>query len=170
MALDDKEALRRILFGMGSLSLGELAGERINVALLAHSQEDEHSCFSDNTHVDTEEDARGIQNIYKGVYQRVDGSKVEGASLSQLVAAKDADLDKQLTANLEASMAASAEVTKAAKGGEHFDMQISADNAEGNKRLQAVIDALRTQTADIEAAAKVLGVDDLSPETSDSFS
>ncbi|WP_050987999.1 imelysin family protein [Thiothrix nivea] len=55
LSLPENEALRRMLFGMGSLSLGELAGERMNVALLAHSQEDEHSCFSDNTHNDIAE-------------------------------------------------------------------------------------------------------------------
>lgn len=170
MALEENEALRRMLFGMGSLSLGELAGERINVALLAHSQEDEHSCFSDNTHVDIDENARGIQNTYLGTYTRVDGSKVEGASLSDLVAAKDADLDKSLTEKLAASMAASAEIVKAAEGGEHFDQQIVAGNKEGSARVKAVIRALRTQTGDIEAAAKTLGIDNLSPETSDSFS
>jgi putative iron-regulated protein len=170
MALEENEALRRMLFGMGSLSLGELAGERINVALLAHSQEDEHSCFSDNTHVDIDENARGIQNTYLGTYTRVDGSKVEGASLSDLVAAKDADLDKSLTEKLAASMTASAEIVKAAEGGEHFDQQIVAGNKEGSARVKAVIRALRTQTGDIEAAAKTLGIDNLSPESSDSFS
>lgn len=169
MALSEKEAVRRMLFGMGSLSLGELAGERINVALLAHSQEDEHSCFSDNTHIDTQEDARGIQNVYMGSYTRVDGSKVEGPSISDLVAAKDSALDKSLTARLIASMEASYAVTKAAEGGEHFDQQIAAENKEGNTRIKAVIKALRAQTVDIEAASKVLGIDDLSPENSDSF-
>lgn len=170
MALDEQEALRRMFFGMGSLSLGELSGERINVALLAHSQEDEHSCFSDNTHVDIDENARGIQNVFLGTYTRTDGSKVEGASLADLVATKDADLSKSLTDKLAASMAASAEIVKTAQAGEHFDQQIAADNKEGMKRIRAVIKALRTQTGDIEAAAKALGVDNLSPETSDSFS
>lgn len=169
MALPEKEALRRMLFGMGSLSLGELAGERINVALLAHSQEDEHSCFSDNTHIDTQEDARGIQNVYMGSYTKVDGTKVEGTSLADLVAAKDSKLAESLTAKLVASMEASFAVTKAAEGGEHFDQQIAADNKEGNARIKAVINALRAQTVDIEAVSKVLGIEDLSPENSESF-
>lgn len=45
------KGLRKMLFGMGSLSLGELAGERMKVALEANSTEDEHDCFSDNTHL-----------------------------------------------------------------------------------------------------------------------
>lgn len=40
---DPDEGIRKALFGMGSLSLGELANERLKVALVANSQEDEHS-------------------------------------------------------------------------------------------------------------------------------
>jgi putative iron-regulated protein len=169
LALDEHEALRRILFGMGSLSLGELAGERINVALLAHSQEDEHSCFSDNTHVDIAENARGIQNVFNGVYVRADGSKLEGASLAQLVAAKDEALSKKLSEQLAASQQSAAKVVDAAEQGEHFDQQIIAGNEAGNARVKAVINALREQTGSIEAVSAVLGIENLSPENSDSF-
>lgn len=169
MALEENEALRRMLFGMGSLSLGELAGERINVALLAHSQEDEHSCFSDNTHVDIAENARGIQNIFNGTYTSADGTKVKGTSLAELVAAKDADVSKKLVSQLADSQAKAAVIVEAAEGGEHFDQQIVAGNEEGIKRVKAVIKALRAQTGSIEAASGVLGIDNLSPEDSDSF-
>ena len=169
LALETNEALRRMFFGLGSLSLGELAGERINVALLAHSQEDEHSCFSDNTHVDIAENARGIQNIFTGTYKRVNGDVLKSASLAELVAVKNADLSKSLTAKLASSQGKAADVVNAAVGGEHFDTQISAGNESGNKRFQSVIDALRLQTGDIEAASQALGVSKLNPETSDSF-
>lgn len=169
LALDENEAVRRMLFGMGSLSLGELAGERMNVALLAHSQEDEHSCFSDNTHVDIAENARSIQNIFNGTYTTTDGKQVEGASLAQLVAAKDAKVSEALVAKLADTEKKVEAIVEAAKGGENFDQQIVADNKDGNKRVKAAIAALRTQTGDIEAAAKVLGIDNLNPETSDSF-
>lgn len=169
LALDENEALRRMLFGMGSLSLGELAGERINVALLAHSQEDEHSCFSDNTHIDIAENARGIQNVFNGTYTRTDGSKVEGASLAQLVAAKDEALSKALTEKLAVSQQKAGAVVEAAEQGEHFDQQIIAGNEAGNARVKAVINALRDQTGSIEAVSGALGIDNLSPENSDSF-
>ena len=55
-----ENGLRKMLFGMGSLSLGELAGERMKVALEANSTEDEHDCFSDNTHNSHFYNARGI--------------------------------------------------------------------------------------------------------------
>lgn len=169
LSLDEKEALRRMLFGMGSLSLGELAGERMNVALLAHSQEDEHSCFSDNTHNDIAENARSIQNIFNGTYTRTDGTKVEGASLAQLVAAKDAKASETLVGKLADTQQKAQAIVDAAKNGENFDQQIAPDNKDGNKRVKATIAALRSQTGDIETAAKAVGVDNLNPESSDSF-
>ena len=60
--------LRKMLFGMGSLSLGELAGERMKVSLEANSPEDEQDCFSDNTHNSHFYDAKGIRNVYLGEY------------------------------------------------------------------------------------------------------
>ncbi len=169
LALDEKEALRRMLFGMGSLSLGELAGERMNVALLAHSQEDEHSCFSDNTHHDIAENARSIQNIFNGTYTRTDGTTVKGASLAELVASKDAKVSETLVSKLADTQQKVEAIVEAAKNGENFDQQILPDNKDGNKRIKAAIAALRSQTGDIEAAAKAVGIDNLNPESSDSF-
>lgn len=169
LALDETEALRRILFGMGSLSLGELAGERMNVALLAHSQEDEHSCFSDNTHNDILSNVQGISNVFNGSYQSTDGTLVKGASLAALVATKDPALSTDLEKNLSATKTSAEAIVQAADGGEHFDQQIAAENTEGNARVKATITALRTQTASIEAAAKALGIKSLNPESSDSL-
>ncbi|KAG1660422.1 hypothetical protein GQR58_021977 [Nymphon striatum] len=170
MALDENEALRRMLFGMGSLSLGELAGERINVALLAHSQEDEHSCFSDNTHIDISENARGIKNIFTGSYTRTDGTIIKGASLSQLVAVKDSKLAMNLEDKFQSTEKSIDLLVKAAANGEHFDQQIASSNKTGNMRVKAVINALRSQTVDIESVSKALGIKNLNPENSDSFS
>lgn len=169
LALDEKEGLQRIFFGLGSLSLGELAGERMNVALLAHSQEDEHSCFSDNTHIDIVENAKGIQNIYLGNYTKTDGTQVSGASLSQLVAAKDAKADKTLIEKLAKTAKEVEAISQAASKGEAFDQQIKADNKSSNEQVKVAIEALRDQTGAIEAAAKLVGVDNLNPESSDSF-
>ena len=169
LAFEETEALRRILFGMGSLSLGELAGERMNVALLAHSQEDEHSCFSDNTHNDILSNVQGINNVFNGSYQRTDGTTLKGTSLAELLASKDKALSAELEQNLNATKATAEDIVKAASNGEPFDQQIAAENSAGNDRVKATIAALRTQTASIEAAAKALGVSNLSPETSDSL-
>ena len=71
--------LSTIITGMGSLSYGELAGERMQLGLLLHDPEEEHDCFSDNTHYSHYYDALGIQNIYLGEYRRIDGTMVTGA-------------------------------------------------------------------------------------------
>lgn len=73
-----QESVRKMLVGLGSLSRGELAGERLEVALNSQDQEDEHSCFSDNTHRDAVTNAQGIQNVWLGQYRRADGSQVQG--------------------------------------------------------------------------------------------
>jgi len=169
LALDENEGLRRMLFGMGSLSLGELAGERINVALLAHSQEDEHSCFSDNTHRDIVENARGIQNIFNGTYQRVDGETLEGPSLAQLTASENKALAQALKGKLQVTQENAEKIAQAASNKEHFDQQILPDNQAGQQRIKQTILTLRDQTASIAAVATTLGVDNLEPETSDSF-
>ena len=164
LAVDEKEALRRMLFGMGSLSLGELAGQRMNVALLANSQEDEHSCFSDNTHSDIAANAQGIQNIYTGTYKRVDGSTVSGASLAQLLANQDNKLSQLLLEKLSITQQKAAAIVAAADKGEAFDQQITPENKAGNERVQATIEALRSQTAEFETMARILGIDAVSTD------
>ncbi|MEQ8458540.1 MAG: imelysin family protein [Sandaracinaceae bacterium] len=69
-----KDRLLEILTGMGTLSEGELGGERMQIALSANSQEDEHSCFSDNTHRDIVLNALGVRNSYYGDYAGYDSS------------------------------------------------------------------------------------------------
>ena len=96
LAADPDESITNMLTGMGVLAKSELAGERIFTAYDNRDQEDEHSCFSDNTHRDIVTNFMGIQNVYLGSYTRLDGSIVEGTSLSQVVAEVDADLDNSM--------------------------------------------------------------------------
>lgn len=58
--------LAAILKGMGSLSFGELAGQRMKLGLMLHDPEEEHDCFSDNTHNSHYYDAMGVRNVYVG--------------------------------------------------------------------------------------------------------
>ncbi|MNF25010.1 Iron-regulated protein A precursor [compost metagenome] len=163
-----ENGLRKMLFGMGSLSLGELAGERMKVALEANSTEDEQDCFSDNTHNSHFYDALGIRNVYLGEYKRIDGSLLSGPSLSGLVAKADAQADAALKADLDASQAALQKmVDSAEKDGVHFDQLIAADNAAGQQIVRDAIAALVKQTASIEQAAGKLGIGDLNPDTAD---
>lgn len=166
--------IARILTGMGSLSYGELAGERMQLGLLLHDPEEEHDCFADNTHNSHFYDAQGILNAYVGSYTRIDGTKVEGASVSDLVAGKDEAADKALMASLDATMVAMGALKdradkSPAEGGEAYDQMIGEGNAEGNAVVQAAIDGLTNQTKGIEAAVAVLGLEPIAFEGSDSL-
>ena len=169
MEAGDKGGLAMILTGMGSLSYGELAGERMKLGLLLHDPEEEHDCFSDNTHWSHYYDALGVKNVYEGRYERVDGSVVEGPSVSDLVAATDAELDKALSGALNDTMAKMTDMADAAEAGEAYDQQIGEGNEAGNARVDAAITALLVQTREIERAVAALGLDNLSIEGSDSL-
>ncbi|CAN7282038.1 iron-regulated protein [Acidovorax sp. LjRoot74] len=147
------ESIRKMLVGLGSLSRGELAGERLEVALNSQDQEDEHSCFSDNTHRDAVTNAKGIQNVWLGQYKRADGSVLQGPSLRDLVAAKDAALADKATKQIAASVAA-AEGIQAP-----FDREIiGGKDAPGRQRIQKTIDSLTQQSKDLVAAANAIGI------------
>ncbi|ANY88079.1 MULTISPECIES: imelysin family protein [Pseudomonas] len=161
------DGLRKMLFGMGSLSLGELAGERMKVSLEANSPEDEQDCFSDNTHYSHFYDAKGIRNVYLGEYTRADGSKLTGPSLSELVAKVDPATDATLKADLEATEAKIQVMVDHALKGEHYDQLIAADNAAGNQIVRDAIASLVKQTSAIEQAAGKLGIANLNPDTAD---
>jgi len=162
-----RNGLRKMLFGMGSLSLGELAGERMKVSLEANSPEDEHDCFSDNTHHSHYYDAKGIRNVYLGEYTRLDGSQLIGASLSALVAKADPAADAALRAHLAATENALQAIVDRAQQGEHYDQLIAVGNDAGQQLVRDAIAALVKQTGSIEQAAGKLGISDLNPDTAD---
>ena len=153
-----EDGLKTILTGMGSLSYGELAGERMKLGLLLHDPEEEHDCFADNTHESHYYDAVGIQNVYFGTYKRVDGTTVKGASISELIKAKSAEVDSAVKAGLNATYEKMSALKKRAETTERYDQMIGENNAEGNAVVQAAIDALVAQTRSIEKAVATLGL------------
>ncbi|WP_216642742.1 imelysin family protein [Hydrocarboniclastica marina] len=164
---DAGEGVQKMLFGMGSLSLGELAGERMKVALEANSYEDEHDCFSDNTHNSHYYNGQGIRNVYTGTYRRVDGKLVTGPSLSDLVEQNNAELDARLNRQLSASMQALAAMKAKAEASNNpmpFDNMIAPGNEAGAQTVNNAIMALVAQTGSIEQAARELGIEALSPD------
>ncbi len=163
------EGIATILTGMGSLSYGELAGERMKLGLLLHDPEEEHDCFADNTHNSHYYDVVGIRNVYLGRYERIDGTVVSGASLSSLVAASDGSVDSSLTRDLNDTVSKMGVIVASAEAGEAYDQLIAEGNAEGNAIVQAAIDALLVQTKSIERAVGTLGLAALAFEGSDSL-
>jgi putative iron-regulated protein len=166
---DPQAGVLAMLTGMGSLSYGELGGERMKLGLMLNDPEEEHDCFSDNTHNSHYYDGLGIRNVYLGSYTRIDGSLVEGPSLSELVAAADPAIDTQLKAELDASVAALGAVKAAAEAGLAYDQMLAAGNVEGEALIMAAVNALVTQTASIDRAVTALGLSKISFEGSDSL-
>jgi len=163
-----ENGLRKMLFGMGSLSLGELAGERMKVALEANSTEDEHDCFSDNTHNSHYYNEQGIYNVYTGVYKRQDGSLLSGPSMNDLVAQKDKQAAKEIQKQFDITRSQVGQlVTSAEKSGQFFDQLIASGNVKGNALVNETIMSLVAQTASIERAAKIVGISSLNPDTAD---
>lgn len=147
------QSVRKMIVGMGSLSRGELAGERLEVAMNTQDKEDEHSCFSDNTHRDVVTNAQGIENVWLGSYKRLDGSTLQGASLKDLVAAKNAGLADKVSKQIAQSVANATAIQAP------FDREIvGAKDAPGRIRVQKTIDSLVQQSKDITEAAAALGI------------
>jgi putative iron-regulated protein len=149
LALDPDVAMTDIITGIGELSRGELAGERMNVAYSERSQEDEHSCFSDNTTADIVNNATGVQMVLTADYPG--GS--EGTSVLDAIAAVDEDLAAQLQTEVAAGVAAVSAIPAP------FDQHLRdgvPDNDPGRASVLAGIEALEAQTPTIVAAAEAL--------------
>ncbi|MEM9013336.1 MAG: imelysin family protein [Pseudomonadota bacterium] len=162
-------AIISMLTGMGSLSYGEQAGERMKLGLLLNDPEEEHDCFADNTHNSHYYDGLGIRNIYHGHYVRIDGSVVEGASLADLVAEADAETDSRLRASLDQTMVALGAIKTTAEAGMAYDQMLDPANEAGAALIQTAIDALVAQTRDIERAVSALEISPIAFEGSDSL-
>ncbi|MES2887514.1 MAG: imelysin family protein [Pseudomonadota bacterium] len=145
------ESLRKMFVSLGSLSRGELAGERLEVALASQDQEDEHSCFSDNTHRDAVANAKGIENVWLGRYVRADGRTLQGPGLRDLVAARNAALADKASQQIAASVKA-AEAIPAP-----FDRAII-EGAPGREAIRQTISSLTEQGKQLVEAAAAVGI------------
>ena len=150
VAMDADAALNNIITGIGELSRGELAGERMTVAYEERSQEDEHSCFSDNTVADIVGNARGIQMVYTGDY-----GLVAGPGIMDLVAVVNADLAARLQREIGRSVALAQAIPSP------FDRHLrgSIPNSDpGREAVLRTIESLENQTDSIVSAAEQIGI------------
>jgi putative iron-regulated protein len=166
---DQKNGLKRILIGMGSLSYGELAGERMKLGLMLHDPEEEHDCFSDNTHNSHYYNVVGINNVFLGKYKNLDGKVVTGPSISSLLSEVDYDLNKKTKKSIKNTLKSMKKIVKSANKGVTYDMLIAEGNEKGNKLIQNAVDSLIKQSKNIELAAAALNINDLQIEGSDSL-
>ena len=165
----DEAGLTAIMTGLGSLSYGELAGERMKLGLMIHDPEEEHDCFSDNTFASHYFDELGIRNVYLARYRRVDGSVVQGPSISDLVKAKSPEVDTEIKAKLEVTMDAMTALYRRGITVEAYDQMIGEGNAEGNAVVQKAIDGLLDQAKSFERAVAVLDLKAIQFEGSNSL-
>lgn len=149
LKLPPKDALGKIMLGMGSLSGAELSGERMNVAYENQEQEDEHSCFSDNTLKDLHNNATSVQNVLLGRYGDLDGPGID-----DLVEAKDPALAQRLRDQIQEAI----DNIDGVKG--TFDNAIMGDDSNADrKKIAAAIKSLQDFTESLLEAADALGVE-----------
>ncbi|TDQ81407.1 putative iron-regulated protein [Dongia mobilis] len=166
---DARAGIGAILTGIGSLSYGELAGERTKLGLMLHDPEEEHDCFSDNTHNSHYYDQAGMVAVYNGSYRKLDGGTVSGASVKELIAAKDIAVDARITAAMEATTGAMTVLKETADGGEMaYDQMLGEGNAKGNAILEEVVATLVAQARAVEAGVAALDLT-IAVEGSDSL-
>jgi putative iron-regulated protein len=155
----EKDGIARMLTGLGSLSYGELAGERMKLGLMLHDPEEEHDCFSDNTHNSHYYDQVGMMNVYTGQYRRIDGSTVGGPSLSQYVAAKAPEADAKVKAGMNETLQAFQVMKETADSGKMaYDQMIGSDSPDGNRIVSAAIDRLVAQKQALEGVVTALNL------------
>jgi putative iron-regulated protein len=166
---DETAGLAAILTGMGSLSYGETAGERMRLGLMLNDPEEEHSCFADNTHNDHFYNGVGILNVYTGRYTRTDGTTVSGASLADLVANTDPVLDMEMRAHLGEAVLALGRIKTAAEAGFAYDEMLARGNVGGEALIMGGVEALIAQTRVIERVIAALDLGGIEIEGSDSL-
>ncbi len=114
-------AIKQIIGGMGVFIKSELANERIAVAVLTPSEEDEHSCFSDNTHRDISLNYQGFLNVLKASYN---GKKYGDSLYANATGSTKAEVDTLIKSiNMKV-----AQMNLLAENKWHFDYQILAGN------------------------------------------
>ncbi|MCL7408842.1 imelysin family protein [Marivivens donghaensis] len=166
---DPDAGIVAMITGMGSLSYGEQAGQRMRLGLMLNDPEEEHDCFSDNTHNSHYYDGKGVQNVYLGRYERIDGTVVEGPGLTSLVAAVDPALDSEVRSKLDITMGALTAIVTAAENGMAYDQMLDRQNAEGEALIMAGVDGLIDQTRSFEKIVGALSLHNVAFEGSESL-
>ncbi|WP_374306205.1 imelysin family protein [Methylocella sp.] len=153
----DKQGLAVIFTGLGSLSYGELAGERMKLGLMLHDTEEAHDCFSNNTQNAHYYDEVGIRDVYYGRYAKADGAEVTGPSVADLVRAADPKIADEIDAKSDAALAALKKLKDVADSGEIlYDRMLLEGNTKGNQLIQDGVDALVAQAHAIERGVAAL--------------
>lgn len=144
-------SLKQIFAGVGVFSKSELANERIAVAVLTPSEEDEHSCFSDNTHRDIDLNYQGIKNVLLGEYK---GKKIGPAFIDYLSTEEQAEITT-LMDDIEKRIAT---INTLATTTMHFDYQIRPENEESVQNIVTLKNQLRRLGDQMVVVSKAYGI------------
>jgi len=144
------KSLQLILTGLGKFCDGELYGQRMLTAYDTQNQEDEHSCFSDQTQHDLVLGQKSIDNVYYGRYKRLDGTVIEGKSINDLLVAQHTTLSMDIQTQFSKAKDAVATIRQ------RFDQEII--NPAGRVRVRSAIDNGKALALQIVAGAKALGI------------
>lgn len=87
--------LKDILSGIIYMTGDELSGERMYVAYETMGQEDEHSCFSDMTHMDIQWNFWGVENVLRET-KMLELAPLKNTELAKRVKARVAKVHKML--------------------------------------------------------------------------
>lgn len=165
MKLKEEDALHNIINGPHFLAASELSNERMLVPAVGTDgidgcgQEDEHSCFSDNTHRDVYTNAKGINNVIYGTY-----GNIKGASFYDLVKQADANLAEKLKVAAKNAMDAITKIDQTAKAGTPFDLMIVNENASNPGIVMKGDELLKKLGEVINESAQKLGITPVIPE------
>ncbi len=163
---DPETGVNRILQAMANLAYGDLAGTRLQKALLLHDPSAEIDQFSNASHVSYLLNARGLAVVYFGEYFTLGNDLIKGTSIADVLERIDPDLDNRFRTSLGLAMARMRMVVDYARDKEAFDLMIGKDNERGNGLLEAAISSLVEQKDMILTLADRLGIGPLQVDTS----
>lgn len=156
----DGDALTTILAGIAGLSYGELAGDRINMGLTLHDTEEEHDCFSDNTHNSHYFNQIGMISVWIGMYERTSGDVLVGPSIASLAAEVVPDEKASLDDAMANTLAKMTVMRMTAEtGGMAYDQMLAEGNEVGGKILGDLVAALVDQAQAVEVLSSAMELD-----------
>jgi putative iron-regulated protein len=134
------DSLKKLVESIRFFAGEELSIERLFVAYDTQDQEDEHSCFSDTTHLDLQNNFLGIKGVLLDSYQ--------GISLVSLIAQKDTVLASQIESQV---LAIDIYFTQFP-----FPFDQAIFNPKSRDQIKLIIDSLQSLAEDIERAQTLL--------------
>lgn len=136
-------SMRSIITGPSLLVGFEMSGERLAVPLETRDQEEEHSCFSDTTHIDFTANIKGVEAVLRGR---------GGPGVIDVVRTVDSARAASLAAALAVAYDAVHEMPVPFDNGMR-----AADGTPERVRMQAALEALETLGEEIALAGRALG-------------